>query len=312
MSCVFGPIPSRRLGRSLGIDPIPLKTCHWNCVYCQLGRTRPVTNERREYIPVDDILREAKVALSQHAGAIDWVTISGSGEPTLHSNIGELIDGLHRLTEIPIALMTSGALFYLEEVRAAAGKADAVLPTLDAGNGQLYRRINRPHPDVSFARQVEGLVAFGREYRGKLWIEVMLMHGINDGDAELEEIAAILDRIGPSEIHINLPVRSPAETWVRPAEFAAIDRAIAIFERIAVVRLAASSATADAGEPADIGAAILDIIIRHPMTEEQLARSFPDSKGVPAALAGLETKHLAQRVERLGTIFWSAANAFYP
>jgi len=173
MKYIFGPVPSRRLGQSLGIDTIPLKTCNWNCVYCQLGRSIPLTNERRECFPREEILAEAKSALTAHPpGEIDWITLVGSGEPTLHTGIGWLIRQVKELTTIPVAVITNGALLYLPEIRAELSEADAVLPTLDAGSAALYRKINRPHPKVTFKRHLQGLIDFRKEYRGKLWVEV--------------------------------------------------------------------------------------------------------------------------------------------
>ncbi len=142
MKYIFGPVPSRRLGQSLGIDTIPLKTCNWNCVYCQLGRSIPLTNERREYFPQEEILAETKSALAAHPpGEIDWITLVGSGEPTLHNGIGWLIRQVKALTTIPVAVITNGALLHLPEIRAELSEADAVLPTLDAGSaaGNRFR-----------------------------------------------------------------------------------------------------------------------------------------------------------------------------
>lgn len=131
---VYGPVPSRRLGQSLGIDTIPLKTCNWNCVYCQLGRTQPLVNERKGYYPSEEILAEVREALEAHKpGEIDWVTFVGSGEPLLHARIGRLIQQVKGMTELPVAVITNGSLLYLLEVRQELVSADAVLPTLDAG-----------------------------------------------------------------------------------------------------------------------------------------------------------------------------------
>jgi len=216
MKYVFGPVPSRRLGQSLGIDTIPLKTCNWNCVYCQLGRTVPLTNERLEYFPREEILAEVEQALAAHKpGEIDWVTFVGSGEPALHIGLGWLIRKVKELTSatttftpqgrLPVAVITNGAILYLPEVREELAVADAVLPTLDAGNARLYRKINRPHPDITFERLVDGLIAFRKEYQGLLWVEVMLVRGLNDSEEALREIVAALERIRPDEVHINLP-----------------------------------------------------------------------------------------------------------
>jgi wyosine [tRNA(Phe)-imidazoG37] synthetase (radical SAM superfamily) len=219
MKYVFSPVPSRRLGQSLGIDTIPLKTCNWNCVYCQLGRTQPVTNERRGYFPPAEIIAVVAQALEAHRpGEIDWVTFVGSGEPTLHASIGWLIRQVKTLSDAPVAVITNGSLLYLPDVRDALVAADAVLPTLDAGTPELYRQINRPHPDVTFERLLDGLVAFRRAYQGRLWLEIMLVKGLNDTANALGHIAAAVAHIRPDQVHLNLPTRPPAEPWVQPAD----------------------------------------------------------------------------------------------
>ena len=169
MNYVFGPVPSRRLGQSLGIDPIPHKTCNWNCVYCQLGRTQPLTNARLAYYPPEEILAEVKHALANLSpDEIDWITFVGSGEPILHSEMGFLIREVKAMTPLPVAIITNGSLLYLPEVRTDLSMADAVMPSLDVGNAQLYRKLNRPHGEVTFERLVDGLTAFRDEYQGKL------------------------------------------------------------------------------------------------------------------------------------------------
>jgi wyosine [tRNA(Phe)-imidazoG37] synthetase (radical SAM superfamily) len=210
MPYVFGPVPSRRLGRSLGIDPIPLKTCNWNCVYCQLGRTTPLTGGRGDYSPAEHIVEEVRRALeASRAGEVEWVTFVGSGEPTLHERLGWMIRQIKAITKAPVAVITNGSLLYLPEVRKEVSPADVVLPSLDAGADSLYRVINRPHPTFTFDRLVDGLVKFRRGYSGKLWIEVMLVKNLNDSDAALKDLATVLSHIEPDEVHISLPLRPP-------------------------------------------------------------------------------------------------------
>jgi wyosine [tRNA(Phe)-imidazoG37] synthetase (radical SAM superfamily) len=314
MKYVFGPVPSRRLGQSLGIDTIPLKTCNWNCVYCQLGRTVPLTNERREYVPAGLILQEAEQVLGAPTNErIDWVTFVGSGEPTLNSRLGWLIHQIKMRTDKPVAVITNGSLLYLPEVRQELARADAVLPTLDAGTAPLYRRINRPHPAVTFDRLVSGLIAFRNEFRGKLWVEVMLVRGLNDGHSALKDIAAVLKRIRPDAVHLNLPTRPPAETWVQPPDEAGLDCALSMFGGVGqVVRPAPGDF--DVGESDNIVDAITNIIGRHPMRQEELERTLGRwSPGqVSKTLADLKRSGLAQTVERYGVCFWTAAPAHYP
>jgi wyosine [tRNA(Phe)-imidazoG37] synthetase (radical SAM superfamily) len=314
MKFVFGPVPSRRLGQSLGIDTIPLKTCNWNCVYCQLGRSVPLVNRRRNCFLPEAILAEVQVALSaHHASPIDWITFVGSGEPTLHASLGLLIRQVKTLTDRPVAIITNGSLLYQPEVCQEISAADAVLPTLDAGTPDLYRRINRPHPDITFERLVRGLIAFREQYTGKLWLEVMLVRGLNDGEQALRDIAAAAHQIEPDQVHINLPTRPPAEPWVQPPDAEGLLRAIAILGKTAHV-VQPIEGTLDLGSVEHLTEAIVGIITRHPLREEELRQAV--AKWLPGqveeALAELAASGQAQVIERYGTRFWSAAGSRYP
>jgi wyosine [tRNA(Phe)-imidazoG37] synthetase (radical SAM superfamily) len=314
MNYIYGPIPSRRLGQSLGIDPIPLKTCNWNCVYCQLGRTQPLLHERKEYIPAETILAELRQALATHSpGAIDWVTFAGSGEPTLHSRIGWLIRQAQALTDLPVAVITNGSLLYLPEVRDELAAADAVLPTLCAGTAALYRQIHGPHPASTFARLLDGLIAFRAMYAGKLWPEVMLIRDLNDTEEALRAIAAALRQIRPDAVHINLPIRPPAEAWVQPPNAEGLMRALAILGDIAEVVHPVEGSIELRGYD-NVVDAIIGVITRHPLRQEEveraLARWAPEQ--VRQALVELEVSGRAQIVERYGVRFWSATPAYYP
>jgi wyosine [tRNA(Phe)-imidazoG37] synthetase (radical SAM superfamily) len=314
MRFVFGPVPSRRLGQSLGIDTIPLKTCNWNCVYCQLGRTRPLVNRRQEYSPSGEILCEVRQAFQAHqAGAIDWVTFVGSGEPLLHSGTGELIRQVKGMTSIPVAVITNGSLLYLPEVRQELLPADAVLPSLDAGSADLYRKIDRPHPELTFERFVKGLIAFRQEYRGKLWVEVMLVRGLNDTPQALWDIAKILQNIRPEAVHLNLPTRPPAETWIQPPTEESLLHAVAILGNIAEV-VHPAEGSFDLSGCEDPLEAIVAIITRHPMRQEELERTLArwSSEQVSQALANLADSGRAQIVERYGVRFWSSTESHYP
>ncbi len=313
MKYVYGPVPSRRLGQSLGIDPIPLKTCNWNCVYCQLGRSRPVVNERKDYSPAQDVLAEVRQALAAHGpGEIDWVTFIGSGEPLLHASLGWMIRQVKVMTELPIAVITNGSLLYLPEVREELSAADAVLPALNAGTAELYRRINRPHPEITFERLVEGLIAFRRSYGGNLWPEVMLLRGLNDSEPALREIAAWLKRIRPGEVHINLPTRPPAEPWVEPPDDDGLMRAVAILEEVAAVRVARSvEGAVDLSGHDTLMNSVIAVITRHPLTDGELERALVRwAPGrVQEALAELEDSGRVQVVIRHGKRFWTASAA---
>ncbi len=314
MKYVYGPVPSRRLGQSLGVDPIPLKTCNWNCVYCQLGRTVPLSNTRREDIPKEKILLEVKQALSVHqVGEIDWITFVGSGEPTLHSKIGWLISEVKKLTELPVAVITNGALFYRPEVRRELLQADAVLPSLDAGTAWLYKNINRPHPAITFKRFQDGLVQFRKEYLGELWVEVMLVRNLNDTKLALEGIAEALRPIRPDEVHINLPVRPPAEAWVHPPDENALLRAQTILGEIAHV-VHPIKGSFDLSGCDTLDEALISIITRHPMSEAELNHSLEKFTpgDVSKILTQLHSSGQAQVIVRNGKRFWSASSSQYP
>lgn len=311
MHYVYGPIPSRRLGRSLGVDPIPLKTCNWNCVYCQLGRTQPLTNERRSYVPEAAVVAEVQAALAAHApGAIDFISFVGGGEPTLHSGLGAMIRAVKELTRIPVAVITNGALLYLDAVRADLPAADVVMPTLSAGSAALHRAIHRPHAEATFERQVEGLVRFRAEYTGRLWVEVMLIAGLNDGDAALRELAALLARVQPDQVHLTLPDRPAAERWVKAPGDEGLMRATAILGSVAQVVHPAGGGF-DLSGHAGLLDAVLAILARHPMSEAQLGAALAahgaEADAVRAALAGGR----ARLLERHGTRFWTTAEQHF-
>jgi wyosine [tRNA(Phe)-imidazoG37] synthetase (radical SAM superfamily) len=313
MKYVFGPVPSRRLGQSLGIDTIPLKTCNWNCVYCQLGRSKPLINQRDKYYPPGKILAEVQQALETHQpGEIDWITFVGSGEPTLHTHIGKLIEQVKTLTPIPVAVITNGSLLSDPHIREGLAVADAVLPTLDAGTAALYRQINRPHPGIPFERLVSGLIDFRHVYNGKLWVEVMLVRGLNDTESALRDIAHILCQVAPDEIHLSLPTRPPAETWVQPAGEDGVLRALAILGDVTRV-LHPTSGSFDLSGCENLVEAVINIITRHPMREAELRQTLERvaPEQAAAVLGELAQDERAQVVERYGARFWSTAPARY-
>ncbi len=208
MGCIFGPVPSRRLGRSLGVDLVPLKTCTYDCIYCQIGRTTNKTAERREWIPLDEVLCELRDSLDTKP---DYITFSGSGEPTLYSRLGELIAGIHGMTAIPVAVLTNGSLLWRPDVRADLAGAELVIPSLDAGTPSAFERVNRPCGDISFERMIDGLAAFGREYRGRLHLEVFILAGCTDAPGAVHRIARAAKEIGPDRVQLNTVTRPPAE-----------------------------------------------------------------------------------------------------
>jgi len=211
---LYGPVPSRRLGRSLGVDIVPFKLCTLDCVYCQLGKTSNKTIERRDYVPVKAVLAELRDKLAERLEA-DFITISASGEPTLNSQLGELIEGIKKITDIPVAILTNGTLLYRQDVRADCARADVVLPSLDAGDGQTFQKINRPHKDISIEKLISGLRTFRNEFAGQIWLEVFFVEGLNTGIEQIAKIKTAIERIRPDKIQLNTAVRPTADAGIK-------------------------------------------------------------------------------------------------
>jgi wyosine [tRNA(Phe)-imidazoG37] synthetase (radical SAM superfamily) len=214
MRFVFGPVPSRRLGLSLGVDIVPEKHCTLNCLYCQVGKTKHLTTERRSFFPPEEILAEVRDALAAGASP-DYVTFSGSGEPTLNSDLGALIVGVRKLTDTRICVLTNGTMLIDPEVRRQVALADLVVPSLDAATEAVFRRLNRPHPEITVQRIVDGIAALRRESKVEIWLEVMIVAGVNDHEEELLRIKELADRIDPHRIQLNTVARPPQDPSAR-------------------------------------------------------------------------------------------------
>lgn len=212
---IFGPVPSRRLGRSLGVDLVPFKTCPYDCIYCQLGRTTCKTVQRKEWVPLAMALEQLKTRLYTKP---DVITLSGSGEPTLYSRLEELIVETKQMTDIPVVVLTNGALLYQSEVQQALLQADVVIPSWDAGRADSYQYINRPHKSLTYESLVEGLIQFRHVYQGQYWLEVMLLAGVTTTQNQIEAMGEIVRFIDPDRIQINTVTRPPAEGFAQRVE----------------------------------------------------------------------------------------------
>ncbi|MEN6425483.1 MAG: radical SAM protein [Phycisphaerales bacterium] len=222
-SYTYGPVPSRRLGLSLGVDIVPPKICTLDCVYCQLGRTTKSSTTRADFVDIDAVLAEIEAKLK--AGLkTDYITLGGSGEPTLNSRLGDLIDGIRRLTSVPVAILTNGTLLYRDDVRAECAKADVVAPSLDAGDDAVFQAVNRPNPDITIEKLVSGLEQFRGEFQGQIWLEVFLIAGVNTDAEQIEKIKGLILRIRPDKVHLNTAVRPAAEPDVVAVPREALDR----------------------------------------------------------------------------------------
>jgi len=213
MNYLFGPVASRRLGLSLGVDLIPPKTCPLDCIYCEVGRTTLKTLERREYIPAAAIIAELAAYFDACQEEPDYVTLAGSGEPTLNSALGQIIAHLKQLTAVPVAVLTNGVLLTDPQVRRELRQADVILPSLDAVTPELFAKINRPAAGVTVDGLIAGLKALRRECNGQIWLEILLLKGLNDTPAELARLKAVIQDLQPDEVHLNTAVRPVVEDY---------------------------------------------------------------------------------------------------
>lgn len=276
---VFGPVPSRRLGRSLGIDLVPFKTCTYNCIYCQLGPTTNLTLERREWVPFDKVIEEAREKI-RSAHGIDYITFSGSGEPTLHSRIGEMIREFKRLSSIPLAVLTNGSLLWQQEVQDDLLEADLVIPSLDTPDRGLFRHVNRPHPDLAFDQLVDGLVKFRERYSGRIWLEVFLLSGITGMESEVKRIAGLARTVRPDLVQLITATRPAPMDFVEPVSSEDMNRFARLFDVPTVAVPALSPIAREVLSRVD-REEILRLLERRPCTVEDIALGL----GIPPSEA---------------------------
>lgn len=270
---LFGPIPSRRLGMSLGVDLIPHKVCTMNCVYCECGPTTRLTEERREYVPTDEVLKELNDFFSRHPDP-DYITFSGAGEPTLHSRIGEVLIHIKQIRPaVPVAVLTNGTLLRDPEVRAALLEADLVMPSLDAATQRTLLKINRPVKHLDVESYVDGLVKFNREFNGKLWLEVLVLPGYNDDAAQLTALRNAIEKIGPDRVQLNTLDRPGVLPDLIPASRESLEEIVRFWGLKNVEIIAPPAKRQDT--PAyrmDLENTILETLSRRPCTLDDLER----------------------------------------
>jgi len=262
---IFGPVPSRRLGFSLGVDIIPFKICSLDCIYCQLGRTTNKTLERKEFFSTDSILKELKKILKDKSQRIDYITFSGSGEPTLNSKIGSMIVRIKKITPVPVAVLTNGTLLYHPELQEELKEADLVIPSLDAADEKTFEEVNRPHSSLSFDEVISGLITFSQKFKGKIWLEIMLIRGINDSPHHIEKLAQIIQEIRLDKVQLNTPVRPPAEEFVHPVSIRNLRRIGSMLGEKCEIVTEVKRAEQKAYQR-DVEEAVLTMIRRRPLT----------------------------------------------
>lgn len=283
---LYGPVPSRRLGYSLGVDLLPFKTCSLSCLYCQLGRTKKTTTRRQKFFSEKQILEEVREFLKTGT-RVDFITFSGSGEPTLNKSIGRLIRKIKKLTGVPVAVLTNSTLLSRPEVRQELAAADVVVPSLDAASQKVFEKVNRPNPSLRAEKIVEGLVKFRRQFKGQLWLEILLVKGLNDSPAHLKKLKAAVEKINPDKIHLNTVVRPPAEIRAHPLSSEEMQRIKEYFGEKAEV-VAGFRKKEQEKAPDNIAQAILSIVRRRPVSLEDLERSL-----------GLTREELSLNLQRL-------------
>jgi len=221
MEYIYGPVKSRRLGLSLGITLTPCKICSFDCVYCQLGKTKDKTVERKEYIPIQEIINELHLWLQNNsvpAKQLNYITLSGSGEPTLNIKIDQLITEIKKITAVAVAVITNASLLNVDSVRQALLGANLIVPSLDAVTREIFIKIDQPQEDIKIEEVIKGLMSLRKEFRGKIWLEVMLVKGVNDDLRHIKKLKQAVDTINPDKVQLNSPIRITAQDNVLPVE----------------------------------------------------------------------------------------------
>lgn len=302
----FGPVVSRRLGQSLGVNTVPCKTCAYSCVYCQLGPTLGRTVVRKAYLDAESVAEAVGRTLGRTRTRPDFVTFLGCGEPTLAANLGQCLEAVKKVWSGRTALLTSGALFSRPEVRKEAMGFDVVMPTVAAGNELLFKRLHHPHPKVVFDEVVRGLRMFSERFEGRFLPEVMLVGGMNDTEASLQEIGRTLDGMRVDSVHLTAPVRAPTQSWVRPPSEHAVARALSILPRaVDFTRPEGMAVTEIVSIRVE---ELLGIASMHPLTEGQAVSALTDAgaseREALALLGGLVESSKMVKTEYRGKSFY--------
>ena len=307
LSRIFGPVASRRLGRSLGIDVIPYKVCSFDCVYCECGKTTDLTCARSEFFPLEEIIIEFSERIGSISEKPDVITFSGAGEPTLYSRLGELITEVKKISSLPVAVLTNSSLFGREDVREELMNADIILPSLDSAIEESFLRINRPHPGCSLESIIEGLEIFLSRFAGKVNIEILLVEGINSGRDDLNALKSVLDRVRYDSIQLNTAVRPGTLDDIRPMDVNELEKIRGFFgSRCEIV---AGTPARAVHEDALSESQILKIVERRPSTsmDLHLALGYPVQELVKH-LAVMTAKGQISVSSKEGLTFYTATN----
>ncbi|MCU0586692.1 MAG: radical SAM protein [Syntrophobacteraceae bacterium] len=307
---IFGPVPSRRLGRSLGIDVIPPKTCSFDCIYCESGRTTLLTMERQLFLPPESVFEDLRRHCADHPGAADILTLSSAGEPTLYAALGDLLAMIkHGFPDLPLAVITNGSLLWDPSVRHDLKHADLVIPSLDAVTPAIFERINRPCEGVTMDLVLEGLHAFRREYRGRLHMEILLVAGHNDLPTEIRKLARVMETIRPDAVELNTVVRPPALPGVAGLSETEMERARSLFagSNTTIVGSYHGKKTC-LGEDRQLESRILALVGRRPCTALEMAHSLSVPSGqMEQAVEDLVKAHSIEAYAHAGSVYFRIA-----
>jgi len=270
---LFGPVPSRRLGISLGIDLVPKKVCSLNCVYCEVGKTTNLTLERKEYVEYNKIIKELKDYFSDNPDP-DYITFSGSGEPTLNFRIADVLEFIKKnKPDIPVAVLTNGTLLYDPWVRKDILNADVVLPSFDAATDRVFRKINRPQKKLTIDNYIQGLIDFRKEYKGKIWLEIFILPGYNDSKLELVELKKAILKINPDSVQLNTLDRPGTIHGLKGATYEELQKIVDFWKLDNVEIIKSASKRKDIQSyRSDIETAILETVLRRPCTIDDLIK----------------------------------------
>ena len=306
---IFGPVPSRRLGLSLGVDLVPHKTCTLDCIYCECGATTNLTLDRSEYVPFEGLIREL-THYFEHNPDPDYITFSGAGEPCLNTRMGDLINFIkEKRPGVSVAVLTNGTLLSQPEVRKALLGADLVIPSLDAVLAHAFRTINRPCRGIDLAAYIRGVAEFRREFGGDLDLEVLILPGINDSDADLAALKSAVDDIRPRKVQLNTLDRPGTRSNIEPASRALLENIKSFLEPHPVEIIASAPERAMEASRHDLKEVIMETVSRRPCTIEDLSKITgrePDL--VLKALTFLEKSRQVRRIEEKRGAFYKAVN----
>lgn len=276
MRYIFGPVASRRLRMSLGIDLVPYKTCSFDCLYCELGTTTHLTLERKMYSAPQEIIDELKGYLKKLALPPDYITLGGSGEPTLHDHLGTIIEEIKKLTSIPVAVLTNSSLLYRDDVKEDLLRTDVILPSLDAVSPSLFTYLNRPHSSLDLKKIIQGLIDFRKMFTGQIWLEILFCRGVNDSEEEVMRLHEVIREINPDKVQLNTLDRPPAEDSVFHVGREELERIKRFFGEKAEI-ITGSFPDDAQGSIADRKKRVYNLVKRRPSTFDEISLTL----GIP-------------------------------